>query len=309
MLIGQCTNCHYGLLKRVEDNDTFLIFDGQTSSGSLSLFSSISPLCVQPQRFRRLSITWQLKEDQLFHWPVRWTLSFRSLWSDISLFQGGPLTNQQSPVSFPKELYRRAHNATVISGSMHWSIYQCFLVLTANNIAGVPPSVQVDFQLAFLRDSLKLIKGLWLKLFQHDELSSVTWGTTNTEHFLMTILRQHREVKRCVSQQTRNVQLTPTHPISIAPSDLDTGTPPVSMVGKLVVFECSDTQWNSLKPTQEWDICWEGVVWLTRRQMFQRKSSMKNWKGLSSGMNSDLSQSPYSPRCIPPKWKSIFLMF
>uniref|UniRef100_A0A674NA89 Uncharacterized protein n=1 Tax=Takifugu rubripes TaxID=31033 RepID=A0A674NA89_TAKRU len=87
---------------------------------------------------------------------------------------GGPLTNQQSPVSFPKELYGRAHNATV------------------------------DFQLAFLRDSLKLIQRLWLKLFQHDELSSVTWGTTNTEHFLMTILRQHREVKRCVSQQTRN---------------------------------------------------------------------------------------------------------
>nr|QXO84454.1 type I interferon h [Takifugu obscurus] len=86
---------------------------------------------------------------------------------------GGPLTNQQSPVSFPKELYRRAHNATV------------------------------DFQLAFLRDSLKLLQRLWLKLFQHDELSSVTWGTTNTEHFLMTILRQHREVKRCVSKKRK----------------------------------------------------------------------------------------------------------
>ncbi|XP_029692882.1 interferon phi 1 [Takifugu rubripes] len=91
---------------------------------------------------------------------------------------GGPLTNQQSPVSFPKELYGRAHNATV------------------------------DFQLAFLRDSLKLIQRLWLKLFQHDELSSVTWGTTNTEHFLMTILRQHREVKRCVSKKKEGRQKT-----------------------------------------------------------------------------------------------------
>uniref|UniRef100_A0A3B5KN38 Uncharacterized protein n=1 Tax=Takifugu rubripes TaxID=31033 RepID=A0A3B5KN38_TAKRU len=89
---------------------------------------------------------------------------------------GGPLTNQQSPVSFPKELYGRAHN--------------------------------VDFQLAFLRDSLKLIQRLWLKLFQHDELSSVTWGTTNTEHFLMTILRQHREVKRCVNRKLVKYYLT-----------------------------------------------------------------------------------------------------
>lgn len=209
------------------------------------------------------------------------------------LVQGGPLTIQESPVSFPKKLYRRIHNATVISGSMDWSIYQCFLVLTANN--RVPPSVQVDSQLAFLRDSLKLIQRLWLKLFRHDDLSSVTWGTTNTEHFLMTILRQHGEVKRCVSQQTVTVQLTPTHPISIAPSDLDTGTPPVSTVGKLVVFECSDTQWNSLKPTQEWDVCWEGVVSLARIQMFQWKSSMKNWKGLSSGVNLTFP-SPQTPQ-------------
>lgn len=172
---------------------------------------------------------------------------FRSLWSGIFLFQGGPLTNQESPVSFPKKLYRRIHNATVISGSMDRSICQCFLVLTANN--RVPPSVQVDSQLAFLRDSLKLIQRLWLKLFHHDDLSSVTWGATNSEHFLMTIIRQHRGVKRCVSQRTVAVQLTPTHPISVTPSGFDTGTPPVSTVGKLVVFECSDTQWNSLKPT------------------------------------------------------------
>eukprot|EP00066_Takifugu_rubripes_P029747 XP_011619013.1 PREDICTED: uncharacterized protein LOC105419257 [Takifugu rubripes] len=175
---------------------------GHLSNQSLSLIRiMVSPLWNSDQEpcNRLLSF---LKMISL---KKRW-----SLWSDISLFQGGPLTNQQSPVSFPKELYGRAHNATV------------------------------DFQLAFLRDSLKLIQRLWLKLFQHDELSSVTWGTTNTEHFLMTILRQHREVKRCVSQQTRNVQLTPTHPISIAPSDLDTGTPPVSTVGKH--FECSDTQ-------------------------------------------------------------------
>lgn len=100
-------------------------------------------------------------------------------------------------------------NSTDVSTMPRWSaepsLRQCSVAPTANHIADIAPSLQVDSQLAFIRDSLKMIKRLWLQLYHHDNLSSVTWDATSTEHFLMTILRQQEEVKRCVSQQSSTV--------------------------------------------------------------------------------------------------------
>nr|XP_046270595.1 interferon a3-like [Scatophagus argus]XP_046272377.1 interferon a3-like [Scatophagus argus] len=77
---------------------------------------------------------------------------------------GGQLTQQESPVSFPFKLYERVHKEEVKS------------------------------QLAFIRDSLELISGL----YRHDNLSSVTWDTDKTDHFLMSIDRQTEELNTCV---------------------------------------------------------------------------------------------------------------
>ncbi|XP_036945276.1 interferon a3-like isoform X1 [Acanthopagrus latus] len=78
---------------------------------------------------------------------------------------GGQLTYQQSPVPFPDKLYRRIWMA------------------------------KVESQLVFVRDSLELISDL----YQHDNLSSATWDTIETEHFLTVIDRQIDGLNTCVS--------------------------------------------------------------------------------------------------------------
>uniref|UniRef100_A0A3Q3W021 Uncharacterized protein n=1 Tax=Mola mola TaxID=94237 RepID=A0A3Q3W021_MOLML len=82
---------------------------------------------------------------------------------------GGQLTEQESPVPFPKKLYKRIHNA------------------------------EVESQLVFIRDSLKLMSRLWLRLYHHDNLPSLNWDTKKIEHFLIVILRQMDSVDTCVS--------------------------------------------------------------------------------------------------------------
>lgn len=72
-------------------------------------------------------------------------------------------------------------------------------------MAEIPPSLQVESQLAFIRDSLKLIKRLWLHLYHHDNLSSVTWDPTHTEHFLTLVHRLHLEVRGCVSRRLQQL--------------------------------------------------------------------------------------------------------
>ncbi|XP_030263732.1 interferon a3-like [Sparus aurata] len=78
---------------------------------------------------------------------------------------GGQLTDQESPVPFPEKLYSRIRNETVES------------------------------QLVFIRDSLELISDL----YHHDNLSSATWDSVETEHFLTVIDRQIDGLNTCVS--------------------------------------------------------------------------------------------------------------
>uniref|UniRef100_A0A8C3G062 Uncharacterized protein n=1 Tax=Cyclopterus lumpus TaxID=8103 RepID=A0A8C3G062_CYCLU len=87
--------------------------------------------------------------------------------TSLTLIQhmGGQLTDEESPVSFP---YR---------------LYQCI------------KSDEMESQLAFARDSLELIAGL----YRHENRSSATWDTDETERFLMTIDRQTDVLKSCVS--------------------------------------------------------------------------------------------------------------
>uniref|UniRef100_A0A671V4I4 Interferon a3-like n=1 Tax=Sparus aurata TaxID=8175 RepID=A0A671V4I4_SPAAU len=80
---------------------------------------------------------------------------------------GGQLTDQQSPVPFPDKLYRR---------------------IRMN---------KVESQLVFIRDSLELISDL----YHHDNLSSATWDSVKTEHFLTVIDRQIDGLNTCVSRQ------------------------------------------------------------------------------------------------------------
>ncbi|XP_062422112.1 interferon phi 1 [Pungitius pungitius] len=93
--------------------------------------------------------------------------------SSLTLIQtmGGQLTDQESPVAFPYQLYKRIKNNTV------------------------------DTQLVFIRDSLKLMAGL----YRHDNLSSVTWDTKKMEDFLIIIHRQIDGLNSCVSTETHQV--------------------------------------------------------------------------------------------------------
>ncbi|XP_071396618.1 interferon a3-like [Centroberyx affinis] len=77
---------------------------------------------------------------------------------------GGQLTKQECPVSFPNNLYQRIKKA------------------------------EVESRLVFIRDSLELIAGL----YRHGNLSSVTWDTGKTEHFLISIHRQIDGLNSCV---------------------------------------------------------------------------------------------------------------
>ncbi|XP_070703450.1 interferon a3-like [Pempheris klunzingeri] len=91
--------------------------------------------------------------------------------SSLTLLQlmGGQLTDQDSPVPFPNKLYEQIRNTGVES------------------------------QLVFIKDSLELIAAL----YRHDNLSSVTWDTDRTEHFLMSLDRQTEELNACVPSNRR----------------------------------------------------------------------------------------------------------
>ncbi|XP_045894751.1 interferon a3-like isoform X2 [Micropterus dolomieu] len=78
---------------------------------------------------------------------------------------GGQLTKEECPVSFPYKLYEQIR------------------------------TTKVESQLVFIRDSLKLIFGL----YRHNNISSVTWDTKETEHFLVCVYRQIEELDSCVS--------------------------------------------------------------------------------------------------------------
>ncbi|XP_042249585.1 interferon phi 1 [Thunnus maccoyii] len=88
---------------------------------------------------------------------------------------GDPLTEEESPVPFPYDLYQSMRNTQVL-----------------------------ESQLLFIRDSLKLIS----KLYRHGNRSSVAWDTDKTEHFLMNIHRQTKELNNCFSVKKKvNVTL------------------------------------------------------------------------------------------------------
>uniref|UniRef100_A0A3P8SKN4 Ciliary neurotrophic factor n=1 Tax=Amphiprion percula TaxID=161767 RepID=A0A3P8SKN4_AMPPE len=55
--------------------------------------------------------------------------------------------------------------------------------------------VQVESQLVFIRDSLRLIS----RLYQHDNVSSAAWSADKTETFRINIHRQTEELSHCVS--------------------------------------------------------------------------------------------------------------
>ncbi|XP_034567826.1 interferon phi 1 [Notolabrus celidotus] len=82
---------------------------------------------------------------------------------------GGPLTEEQSPVPFPYRLYTRIQKE------------------------------EVQSQLVFIRDSLKMISDL----YSHDNLTPVTWDKVKLEHFLSSIHRQTVELNRCVPPSKR----------------------------------------------------------------------------------------------------------
>ncbi|XP_041673417.1 interferon a3-like [Cheilinus undulatus] len=84
---------------------------------------------------------------------------------DLILQMGGPLTKDECPVPFPDKLYTAICKA------------------------------QVDSQLVFVRDSLKLIS----HLYYHDNLTAVSWDNRKLEDFRSIIHRQVEELNVCVS--------------------------------------------------------------------------------------------------------------
>ncbi|XP_042247786.1 interferon a3-like [Thunnus maccoyii] len=79
---------------------------------------------------------------------------------------GDPLTEEESPVPFPYDLYQSMRNTQVL-----------------------------ESQLLFIRDSLKLISDL----YHHGNRSSAAWNTNEETNFLITIDRQNEELNKCVS--------------------------------------------------------------------------------------------------------------
>ncbi|CAL8302655.1 unnamed protein product [Merluccius merluccius] len=78
--------------------------------------------------------------------------------------QGGEITDQECPVSFPESFYRHVRKA------------------------------EVEEKLSFIGDSLTHIS----KLYSHCNLSSVSWDQNKTESFLITMDRQATEINSCV---------------------------------------------------------------------------------------------------------------
>ncbi|KAK2833968.1 hypothetical protein Q5P01_017857 [Channa striata] len=98
--------------------------------------------------------------------------------SNISLtlisIMGGPMTDEESPVSFPYKLYRHIRRT------------------------------EVQTQLVFIRESLNHI----FELYHCGNLSSVTWDTSKTHHFLQSIHRQKTDLSKCVlSTKSENGRL------------------------------------------------------------------------------------------------------
>nr|XP_061837538.1 uncharacterized protein LOC133620240 isoform X2 [Nerophis lumbriciformis] len=87
----------------------------------------------------------------------------------LSLVQdlGGPMTEEDSPLPFPRTLYRLAAKS------------------------------QAPCKLAFVRDSL----GHILDLYQQVNMSAVSWDATKTENLLVLLHRQKEEVSYCSSPE------------------------------------------------------------------------------------------------------------
>nr|API68650.1 interferon h [Larimichthys crocea] len=106
-----------------------------------------------------------------------WLRHYGHLSNDsLTLLQqmGGQWTGQECRVPFPRKIYRDIYKA------------------------------EVQSQLVFIRDSLKLISGL----YHHDNLTSASWDTVKTEHFLISIHRQTEELNTCVlANKTSNSSL------------------------------------------------------------------------------------------------------
>ncbi|GAA6214732.1 interferon a3-like isoform X1 [Lates japonicus] len=96
------------------------------------------------------------------------------------MFQGDPLTTEESKVSFPYRLYKDIRNT------------------------------EVESRLVFIRDSLELI----LNLYHHDNRSSVAWDTDKMDRFLMSVDRQIDGLNTCVSKQT-TLQLLSVFPLQL----------------------------------------------------------------------------------------------
>uniref|UniRef100_A0A3B5A2R5 Uncharacterized protein n=1 Tax=Stegastes partitus TaxID=144197 RepID=A0A3B5A2R5_9TELE len=58
--------------------------------------------------------------------------------------------------------------------------------------------VQVESQLVFIRDSLRLI----FRLYNHDNISSASWDTDKIKEFKIDIHRQTEELRSCVSTKS-----------------------------------------------------------------------------------------------------------
>ncbi|XP_076023666.1 interferon phi 1 [Genypterus blacodes] len=88
---------------------------------------------------------------------------------------GGPLTDQESQVTFPSRLYKDIKKD------------------------------KAESKLLFIVNSLDLI----LSLYSHGNLSSVSWDTKKTERFLDNIHRQTYELHSCLPTKRKpNIKLT-----------------------------------------------------------------------------------------------------
>uniref|UniRef100_A0A4W6EVX3 Uncharacterized protein n=1 Tax=Lates calcarifer TaxID=8187 RepID=A0A4W6EVX3_LATCA len=96
------------------------------------------------------------------------------------MFQGDPLTTEESKVSFPYRLYKDIRNTEVINQSINQSM------------------------------CLELI----LNLYHHDNRSSVAWDTDKMDRFLMSMDRQIDGLNTCVSKQTK-LQLLSVFPLQL----------------------------------------------------------------------------------------------
>ncbi|XP_029913688.1 interferon a3-like [Myripristis murdjan] len=99
-----------------------------------------------------------------------------SNWTLVLVEQlGGPMTEQESPVSFPYRLYEQMRSA------------------------------KVDDRLLFIRDSLDLISGLFEPA--DPSVSLPPWQTDRSQDFLLLLHRQTDGLKPCVAERKRERRL------------------------------------------------------------------------------------------------------